>query len=181
MLLPSITAWTVMPYRIVAKAWTDATFKTALLASPNTVIQSVIFDVPNGINFIIQQDTSTDRYLPLPYLDKSYTLWTQDQIFAKLLEETGANVNLQYCLPAVVTSKAYFDAIYKSTLLSATNTALNTAGTSAPAGITFHVNANTATDHNITLPLIPVDWIGLPYELILERLIFNGNQIFNFN
>jgi len=43
---PLIMAWTVMPFSVVAKAWTDSTFKSALLSNPNDVLRSALWQLP---------------------------------------------------------------------------------------------------------------------------------------
>lgn len=172
----NILEWTIMPFKIVAKAWTDSTFLTNLLANPNTVIQQNFFEVPLSYNFIINQDSGTTRYLTLPYFNPIYKTWTQEQITGKLTVETGGDISMQYFLPAHVINKAFFDAAYTTALLTNANSALGTAGMSAPGGATIIVSENTATDHYLTLPLLPLDWAGLSYSKIFERLLFNGSQ-----
>lgn len=51
---------------IVAKAWTDDQFRTALIANPDKVLAENGFQIPAGLGFQIVEDTDTVRHLILP-------------------------------------------------------------------------------------------------------------------
>jgi hypothetical protein len=52
--------------QIVATAWADAEFKARLLADPRTVLSEHGIDVPEGIEFVLVEDTDTVKHLTLP-------------------------------------------------------------------------------------------------------------------
>src|SRR5262245_44375103 len=52
--------------RIVAKAWTDETFKKRLLADPAAVLKEHGMEMPPGIQVRIVENTEEVRYLTLP-------------------------------------------------------------------------------------------------------------------
>ena len=169
---PNILAWTQLSYRFIAKAWTDSTFLASLLATPNKVITMYIFNAPQTFNYIVVQDSGTTRNLTLPFIPAEFTQWTQDQVFAKLLSETLGDISLEYYLPASVLAKAFYDATYQSNLIANPNSVLSSSGFSGPiGGNTYVVNANTATDHYLTIPVQPVEWVGLDYYGLLSKLL----------
>src|SRR3990172_2723124 len=173
-----IMAWTVMPITIVAKAWTDNTFKTALLGDdPNSVLRNQIMELPWDFNFIITEDTGSQRNLPLPNLPTDLSSWTEEQVLDVLIKETYGDVNFQYYLPARVINKSFFDSNYKTQLLSDADTALSSEGYTPQGGQTFTVLENSSTNRNLILPKIPESWVGLSYRDILDRLISEGQQI----
>jgi hypothetical protein len=173
---PKIMAWTVMPFSVVAKAWTDSTFKSALLAEPNDILRAALWELPWGNNFIIHEESGNQRYLPLPKLPDSLSAWTEEQILNVLIGETLNDVKLQYYLPARVVNKAFFEPTFKSSLLSDADSALTSMGTAPQGGQTFTVYENDATNRHLALPQIPVEWVGLSYSDVLERLSFHGEQ-----
>jgi len=175
---PLITAWTVMPFRIVAKAWTDPTFQHALIASPNTVLQNALWEIPWGSNFIVTAEAGNQRYLVLPELPAAYAAWTQDQVTHQLKRETFDDISLQYYLPALVTSRAFFDGAYSGALTTPpADPNLASMGYTPQAGLTYTVLQNTGTNMNLVLPLIPPDWSGLSYSDLLQRLNAQSRQL----
>jgi hypothetical protein len=176
---PLIMAWTVMPFKIVAKAWTDSTYKTALTGgSANDTLRASVWQLPWTNNYIIREDTNTDRYLPLPHFPSSLSAWTQEEVTDLLINETFGDDKLIYFLPARIIAKAFFDSQFKANLIADPNTYLANMGATIPQGVTFHIDENTTGgDTYLTLPKIPEEWGGLSYNDLLERLIIQINQI----
>ncbi len=53
--------------KIVAKAWSDAEFKKRLLSDPNAVLKEFGVDIPEGIQFMVMEDTDKMIHLSLPH------------------------------------------------------------------------------------------------------------------
>jgi hypothetical protein len=52
--------------QIVATAWADAEFKARLLADPRAVLAEHGIDAPDGVEFVVVEDTDAVRHLTLP-------------------------------------------------------------------------------------------------------------------
>jgi hypothetical protein len=52
--------------QLIAKAWTDVTFKKRLLSEPATVLEEHGLEVPAGVTIRVVEDTDTLIHLSLP-------------------------------------------------------------------------------------------------------------------
>jgi len=52
--------------RVIARCWTDETFKQQLLADPKTVLASNGITVPAGMDVKVLEDTDAVNYLVIP-------------------------------------------------------------------------------------------------------------------
>jgi hypothetical protein len=52
--------------QVIAKAWTDETFKAGLLADPAKALAAMGWQVPSHIQLKVVENTHTDVYLVLP-------------------------------------------------------------------------------------------------------------------
>ncbi len=52
--------------QVVAKAWSDESFKRRLMADPNAVLREQGLSLPPGVEFKIVENSSNVVYLPLP-------------------------------------------------------------------------------------------------------------------
>jgi len=174
---PLIMAWTVLPFRIVAKAWRDNTFLQELTDNTNAVLRNALWELPWSNNYILSKESGNQRYLVLPELPRAYVAWTEEQVLNQIIAETFGDVSLQYYLPARVINKAFFDSSYRTQLLSNADSALSSMGTAPRGGETFTVLENSGNNMNFVLPEIPLEWEGLTYNELLQRLFFQSNQL----
>lgn len=54
------------PDRVIAKAWADAEFKSALLADPRAALKAQGIEVPEGVKVNVVEDTDNVIHLVLP-------------------------------------------------------------------------------------------------------------------
>jgi hypothetical protein len=54
------------PDRVIARAWADEDFKSALLADPRSALRSQGFEIPAGMTLNVLEDTESVTNLVLP-------------------------------------------------------------------------------------------------------------------
>ena len=140
--IPTIYDWTILPRTIAARAWTDATFKAALLANPNMILSKNINRWPSGISFTILEDQESTRHLILPHKKAQFASWTREQLMDTAMYESEADMSLCDVIPAVVLIEAWFNPTFKSSLLSNANSALSSLGINT-GGYTYQVTEKT--------------------------------------
>ena len=167
--LPVAMDWTLLPAPIIAKAWTDSAYLSALLADPDTILRQDIKRWPWNISFTLHQDASGNRHLPLPYYKTELQAMSSTDLLTLLNQEIGGDNTLEYTLPAPVIAKAFLDSTFKSSLLSNANSALASMGYYVGYA-TFHVHENTATNYHLTIPSNPLSQQSLSFDALVSRL-----------
>lgn len=173
--IPTVYDWTILPRTIVAGAWTDATFKAALLANPNLVLSKNINRWPSGINFTILENQGSTRHLILPHKKSQFNSWTRQQLMDTAMYESEADMSLCYVIPAVVLIESWFNSTFKSALLSNANSALSSFGINT-GGFSYQVTENTSTNYHLILPKSPIGTVQISFD----SLVFStddGNPI----
>jgi hypothetical protein len=65
--------------KLIARAWSDESFKKELLADPRTVLAAHGITVPEGVNIQVLEEKENVRYLILPAVPDGYPPAELDQ------------------------------------------------------------------------------------------------------
>jgi hypothetical protein len=61
-----IESWQKKWALLVAKAWTDESFKQQLVSRPNEILEEYGVELPQGVEIRVVENTDEVEYLPLP-------------------------------------------------------------------------------------------------------------------
>lgn len=78
---------------LIAKAWTDESFKAALIADPVATLKAEGIDVPAGVTVNVLEDTETVSHLVLPPVPKDGEI-SDDQL-------EGVTGGVAFAIPAL--------------------------------------------------------------------------------
>ena len=141
--IPELLKFTVLPFRITARAWADEVFKGDLLRNPRLFLlgHSTLF--PRECSYIIPVDTASLQHFVIPYVDEG----TLDRLGEKLLnvleEEMGDTEPFETWLPPKVLYRALADRRYLGELHSRAAVFLLDEGYTAPKDICVIQNSPT--------------------------------------
>lgn len=170
--LPVIMDFTVVPSTLTARAWTDASFRTQLLADPNTILQATPMrelSWPAHIRFRLHEDTRELTHLTLPVYKPFFDDMREEELLARLKHETDCETALKFFLPVDVIWAAWFDPEFKTQLLTDATLALRARGYHPTRQI--KVYANEINLYHLALKVAPVDVSQLDLAAARARYI----------
>ncbi len=170
--IPQLMDWTILPAKVIARAWVDSDFKQELINHPATILQEASSRWPSAKNksFIIVEDSESIRHLILPFFKTSLKSLPRERVLEILKFETGEDTSLKWFLPAEAIAKAFFDQEYKKELLQDASMALKRCGY-VMDDLRYRVVENTVDTSHLVLPINPLGNRDRTFQILHESLI----------
>ena len=68
--------------KLIAKAWSDESFKERLLADPRTVLEAEGISVPPGVYVKVVEDTDTQIFMVIPRPPENFNIMDEEERIA---------------------------------------------------------------------------------------------------
>lgn len=167
--VPELMDFTVLPAKITSRAWVDDGFRDRLLEDATRVLREEMDLWPEGIEFVVYENTTVQRHLVLPER-KTHTLdWDRAKLLEVVERETGADTSVGIWPPPAMIVEAWISASFREALLADPAHELSTAGYALPEE-RLVVLPNTRNRRFLALPQSPVDATALDADRLRKVL-----------
>ena len=161
-----ITGWTILPSKVIAKAWTSETFKKELIKNPAPLLQSISKRWPKDRTTVVLEDRADLKHFVLP--NEQNTKGMND-LLETIKSETDNDDSLEWSLPAEVIYKTFTDRNYKLKLVAEPKKVLEAEGYNLPESRILVLENSETTYHGV-LPKNPINLEGLDFNSLNNKI-----------
>lgn len=141
--MQGILKFTVLPFRLTARAWADETFREDLLRNPRLFLLGHSTHFPRDCNYVIPVDTASLKHFTVPFVSPEAIDALGGKLMSLLEDEMGDSPPFECWLPLKVLYGALTDPKYLAQLNSRAVSFLRGEGYVAPRDICVLQNSPT--------------------------------------
>ena len=115
--IPKIMKFTVLPFKLMAKAWIDPQFEEELLRNPKPFLLEQSLHYPRTCQYLILRDTKVIKHFVLPVISDELLKLDDESLLGLIRNETGNDRQMDEFLPAEIILKGARDENFVSDLI----------------------------------------------------------------